>query len=333
MPCLLSICIPTYNGLPYIEKLLDSLTESLCLGFEIVISDDCSVDGTWEHLQEYNQRENRVRIFRNDLNLGMDRNFARSVELAIGDFIWLCGQDDLISPEGVAAVIGMINDNDPPDFLHIPYEMYSDATTAVDWMMVKNPKPPLRGSGLLDFLASNNEQLPTFLPEFVIRRALWQQADVTLYFGTCYCQVGVFLEVSESLRWARLAKFYVKGYLPRDGWQANPLAYAKIILGYFVMLNRALGQEAGLTETFCRRQYSLHRKQLTYALLLIRAFDLEDRVNLLGELHEVLQKYTAMHWIVKSFLGFPRSVCRLLVRAIVSRREVRRQLSLHLWRL
>lgn len=333
MPPCLSICIPTYNGLPHVGTLLDSLVQCLCQGFEIVVSDDCSVDGTWEYLEEYSKRESRVRVFRNDLNLGMDRNFARSVELANGDFIWLCGQDDLIAPEGITAVIGIINGDKPPDFLHMPYEMRSDASMVVDWMMDRSQKSPLRGSGLPDFVASNNEKLPTFLPEFVIRRSRWQRADVSRYFGTSYCQVGVFLEVSKDLRWSRLAECYVKGLLPRDGWQANHIAYAKIILGYFAMLNRALGQEGGLTETISCRQYFLHRRQLIYALLLIRAFNLENRVDLLGELHNALRKCSEIYWMATFFLELPRFLCRSLLRGIAFKREIRGWLSFRFSRL
>lgn len=326
----LSICIPTYNGLPHLGKLLDSLTKCSCPELEIVVSDDCSVDGTWELLEEFSRRDNRVRTFRNDLNLGMDRNFARSVELAGGEFVWLCGQDDLIAPQGVEAVIGLIAGDAPPDFIHMPYVMLSDATAVEEWRVTPHPTPPLRGLGLFDFVCSNNEKLPTFLPEFVIRRSRWQQADVSYYFGTCYCQVGVFLEVSEKLRWCRLAECYVKGSLPRDGWQANPLAYAKIMFGYFVMLNRALEREAGVAEDFSRRQYYLHRKQLIYALLLVRAFDLEDRVSLLGELQRVLRRHSGMYWLVASSMYLPRFLCRLLLQVIALKREFRRRLNWHI---
>ncbi len=325
-PCL-SICIPTYNGLPHVGTLLDALVQSLHQEFEIVVSDDCSVDGTWEYLKEYSKHEPRVRVFQNDVNLGMDRNFARSVELASGDFIWFCGQDDLIVQEGVKAVINVINSDEPPDFLHMPYVMSNEASMKVDWMMERSQKSPLRGSGLTDFMASNNENLPTFLPEFVIRRSLWQRADVSRYFGTSYCQVGVFLEVSKNLRWFRLAECYVKGFLPRDGWQTNNIAYTKIIFGYFAMLNRALGQKGGLTDVIVRRQYFLHRKQLIYALLLTRAFNLEGRVVLQEELRNALRNHLEMYWMASFFLAMPRFFCWSLIKIIAFKREIRKWLS------
>lgn len=323
----LSICIPSYNGIQYIGILLDSLTKCADSGFEIVVSDDCSTDGTWEYLKEYSKRDPRVRVFQNDLNLGMDRNFARSVELASGRFIWLCGQDDLIEPEGIKAVIDIINYDEPPDFLHMSYVMHSETSMDMGGMMGKSNKSLVRGSGLADFLASNNENLPTFLPEFVIRRSLWQRVDVSRYFGTSYCQVGVFLEVSKNLRWSRLTECYVRGLIPKDGWQVNHIAYARIIVGYFAMLNRVLGQEGGLTEAIARRQYFLHRKQLTYALLLMRGFNLENRVVLLDELHNALRNYSKIYCTITFFLGLPRPVSRSLIRFIAFRREIRNWLS------
>lgn len=325
----LSICIPTYNGLQHIEKLLEALTKCLCQEFEIVVSDDCSSDGTWEFLQEFSRCDSRVRVFRNDHNLGMDHNFAHSVELAVGEFVWLCGQDDLIAPEGIAAVLDLIDRDVSTDFIHMSYEMVCETKTVTEWKTGANLVPPLRGLGLLDFLASNNEKLPTFLPEFVIRRSRWQEVDVTKYYGTCYCQVGVFLEVSKNLRWCRIVECYVKGNLPNDGWQTSPLAYARIMCDYFVMLNRALKREVGLTESFARRQYALHRRQLVYALLLVRTFFLEDRVALLGELRRVSRRYLEMRGLVIFCLHLPRFLCRQLLQMAVCRHQVYRKLG---WR-
>lgn len=319
----LSICIPTYNGLPHIGRLLDSLTKCDSREFEVVISDDCSVDGTWEYLQTFSQHESRVRVARNDLNLGMDRNFACSVKLATGEFIWLCGQDDLILPEGVVALIDLIDSDLQLDFVHMPCKMSNNPALTPALSAATVLPFTLRGIGLMDFVASNKECLPSFLPEFVIRRSRWEQADVARYFGTCYCQVGVFLEASRGLRWCRLAECYVEGNLPHDGWQANPLAYARIIFGYFAMLDRAGGQASGPTAKFSHRQYMLHQKQLIYALLMVRAYALEDRVALLGELQKISRKYPRLHLIVIFFLVLPRSFSRLLASLIMWKRKIR----------
>lgn len=323
----LSICIPTYNGLPHLEKLLNSLMKCTCQELEIVVTDDCSVDGTWEFLMGFKKQDRRVRIFRNDLNLGMDRNFARSVELAGGEFVWLCGQDDLIAPQGIEAVVDLIVGDKSLDFIHMPYVMQGDANAVEDWRGAPHSASPLRGIGLFDFMGSNYEKLPTFLPEFVIRRSLWQKVDVTRYFGTCYCQVGVFIEVSDKLHWCRLRECYVAGSLPQDGWQANPLSYARIIFGYFVMLDRSLKRESGLTVVLARQQYSLHLKQLIYALLLVRALDLEDRVILLEELQKALRRSLRCYLLFATLMYFPRFLCRFTLRAIILKREVRRKLS------
>lgn len=311
MSRLLSICIPSYNGKEHIGKLLDSLTLCDLPGYEVVVSDDCSVDGTWEYLQEYSRKDARLRVFRNDLNCGMDKNFARSGELAEGEYVWLCGQDDVIAPDGVAAVLRAIDCDAPPDFIHMTHVMLPDIATPLEWGSVTQGDGAL-GVGLKEFLDANEEKLPTFLPEYVIRRSLWRKVDVTRYFGTCYCQVGVFLEVSNEMKWRRISECYVTGLLPRNGWQADRERYANIILGHFVMLSRALQFNSSIGRDCIARQYYLHRRHLLYAALLIRVWKLESKIILLDEAQAALSLSPKVRRLFMVAMQMPSFICRII---------------------
>ena len=43
-----SICIPTYNRLEYLSKTVNSILESKNKGFDLIVSDNFSEDGTEE---------------------------------------------------------------------------------------------------------------------------------------------------------------------------------------------------------------------------------------------------------------------------------------------
>ena len=94
---LVSICIPTYNGFQYLEACLDSVLSQSYSDFEVVIVDDQSSDNTWDLLNQYAAQDFRIRLFRNELNLGLVGNWNRCLELAQGEWIKFVFQDDWIT--------------------------------------------------------------------------------------------------------------------------------------------------------------------------------------------------------------------------------------------
>ncbi len=82
-----SICLTTYNRAPVLPLTLDSLLAQSYGDFELIISDDCSTDGTEEICRYYQARDRRVRYFRNSKNLKMPGNLNAAIERANGSYI------------------------------------------------------------------------------------------------------------------------------------------------------------------------------------------------------------------------------------------------------
>lgn len=91
----ISIAMAVYNGEKYLREQIDSILNQTFADFELVVCDDCSNDGTWETLQEYLSKDSRLKIYKNDRNIGFKRNFERAISLCKGDFIALSDQDDV----------------------------------------------------------------------------------------------------------------------------------------------------------------------------------------------------------------------------------------------
>ena len=92
----LSVCIPTYNGERFIGRTVKSVLDQTLADYELVIVDDCSTDGTWRQLSAI--QDTRIRLWRNDVNLGFAGNWNKAVGLAKGSYIKLLCQDDIIYP-------------------------------------------------------------------------------------------------------------------------------------------------------------------------------------------------------------------------------------------
>ena len=67
---MISIAMTTYNGEKYLKEQINSILNQVYKDFELIICDDCSNDSTWEILTEYEQLDKRIKIYRNDQNLG-----------------------------------------------------------------------------------------------------------------------------------------------------------------------------------------------------------------------------------------------------------------------
>ena len=71
-----------YNGLPYLEAAVMSILNQIYTDFEFIILDDGSIDNTWGILQEYAQRDSRIRLFSNQRNLGYTRTLNEGFKQA-----------------------------------------------------------------------------------------------------------------------------------------------------------------------------------------------------------------------------------------------------------
>lgn len=93
---LVSILCLTYNHADFVVQALDSfLAQVTAFDVEIVVSDDCSSDGTVDILKHYQSRfGNRIQVLRSPVNVGVTRNFRRALNACRGKYVALCEGDD-----------------------------------------------------------------------------------------------------------------------------------------------------------------------------------------------------------------------------------------------
>src|SRR5436190_12136963 len=93
---LVTVCIPTFNGIRHIRDCMDSVLGQSCADLEVLIVDDCSSDGTRSVVQEYASSDSRVRVFVNQENLGLVPNWNGWGDLVKGTWLKLVFQDEVI---------------------------------------------------------------------------------------------------------------------------------------------------------------------------------------------------------------------------------------------
>ncbi|NQT57645.1 MAG: glycosyltransferase family 2 protein [Bacteroidetes bacterium] len=187
---LLSICIPTYNRADFLRDAIKYILLSInnMHGLvELIISDNCSTDGTLRILEEL-PKHSWIHWSRNSINEGPVRNGLACLKLAKGEYIWFVGDDDVIRPEGLNHLLCVLREH-----IEIDYFVVNAITSANEQRIqisdmfhneeiLKEQKT--KYSDLSDRkVISFNEYLdPYFDPIFlgsimcnILRRSVWEQ--------------------------------------------------------------------------------------------------------------------------------------------------------------
>lgn len=103
-----SVVVCTYNGARFLRPQLDSLLSQSLPPCEIIVSDDGSTDGTADIVREYAARDARVKLHVNCPALGFNLNFSQAFQLAGGDVVASCDQDDVWHPDKLAHMVAAL---------------------------------------------------------------------------------------------------------------------------------------------------------------------------------------------------------------------------------
>jgi glycosyltransferase involved in cell wall biosynthesis len=106
---LVTIAIPTFNRASLLKDCITSALSQTYRHLEVLVSDNASTDETEEILSEFS--DGRLRIIRQETNIGPLPNFNACLADARGDYVIFVGDDDKISPWLVERCVDAIKDH------------------------------------------------------------------------------------------------------------------------------------------------------------------------------------------------------------------------------
>ncbi len=104
----LSICIPTYNFGLFIGETLNSIIDQAHRDIEVIVLDGASTDNTQEIVTDFHNRHPWIAYHRLDAKGGIDKDIARTVEFARGEYCWLMSSDDALKPGAIRRMLDEI---------------------------------------------------------------------------------------------------------------------------------------------------------------------------------------------------------------------------------
>ena len=104
-----SVLVPTYNRSEFLKLAIESILRQDYDDYEIVITDNCSTDNTAEVVNGF--KDNRIKYYRNLVNVGATRNYNRALQMATGKYIAIFSDDDVMLPGNLAAKVRVLDQN------------------------------------------------------------------------------------------------------------------------------------------------------------------------------------------------------------------------------
>lgn len=105
---LVSVLMTSYNREKYIAEAIESVLNSTYNTFELIIVDDASTDKTVAIAKQYEAKDERIKVYVNDRNLGQFRNRNKAAGYAVGKYIKYVDSDDRIYDWGLQYCIDLM---------------------------------------------------------------------------------------------------------------------------------------------------------------------------------------------------------------------------------
>jgi glycosyltransferase involved in cell wall biosynthesis len=160
---MITIGMPIFNGGETLERAVNSILNQTYQDFELIISDNCSNDLTFEICQKYVKTDKRISYFRQAKNIGASANFLFVLEKASSKYFMWAAADDFRTADFLVENIQFLENN--PTFV---------ASTTPNY---------------IEGQENSNLNLITFAIQGDLPEKYWQ------FFNNCWKSHGIFYSV------------------------------------------------------------------------------------------------------------------------------------------
>lgn len=117
------ILMATYNGERFVGEQIESIQRQTYRNWRLLVSDDCSTDGTLDVVRPYAAEDQRISVVSEGVRHGgAKENFFALMEFSTAPFFMFCDQDDVWLPGKVESEVQALADTDPA----VPTAVYTD---------------------------------------------------------------------------------------------------------------------------------------------------------------------------------------------------------------
>jgi O-antigen biosynthesis protein len=115
-----SIGLTVFNAEKYLKKTMESLLGQSFQDFELIISDNASIDKSSDICREYEEKDSRIRYVRNQINLGSVQNITNVFQLSSGKYFMWASDHDLWDSDALTSYIDAFSTNKSAVLIYSP---------------------------------------------------------------------------------------------------------------------------------------------------------------------------------------------------------------------
>ena len=108
---LVSVVVPVFNAGPGVDRCMRSLRAQTLQDIEIVVVDDRGDDGSMEAVARHASQDPRIRVVRNERNMGAGPSRNAGIEAASGEYLSFVDPDDFVSPDFLELLYGKASES------------------------------------------------------------------------------------------------------------------------------------------------------------------------------------------------------------------------------
>jgi glycosyltransferase involved in cell wall biosynthesis len=194
----ISICIPQYNRIAYLLKSLSLIEQQSYADIEVVISDDASTDDTKTQIEILKLKFKYPIVLHSfKENVGYDKNYRKTIELATGDYCFILGNDDTLNgSNAIGDLVVFLNENNLPDIGFCNYVEES----SINVITKRAQFTKLLGSG--PEVALKYYSCFSFVAGIIYKRSFFNKFNTAEFDKSIYAQIA--LGVSMIVNGAKL---------------------------------------------------------------------------------------------------------------------------------
>lgn len=108
---MVSIIMPAFNAARFLEEAIQSVLDQTYRDWELLVIDDGSADQTAQIAEAFSREDARIRLIKNEYNMGVAETRNRGVALAAGEWIAFLDSDDCWHPEKLEKQLAFAREN------------------------------------------------------------------------------------------------------------------------------------------------------------------------------------------------------------------------------